>query len=482
MDQPYTFKMPPEEFVFYSFEKISHELNLKRTFNSSTFGNMSELEWLCRTYFHQHEVREPQHVEWKRFGITPDKLLSIYKWIDDPEESFHVFIYFRDYPQSVVDDIYMSSTIDAISIFSNKCCEWAARIYNSHKSLQHRMTIDGDCFPDLEAIGGAKPKDELIGNMPKYPIGMFRYQMMAHRLYGRQIFYLYDKILVNHLKQLYPKTPAHFQDDTILYAVFYLRSNMKQFMVKYMMPPFDDSKKKQLESVINCQSTIKEAKISLTRQENRRLFLNKEPVIKTIFGLCAYFAIDDFTLAERSYINTLCADMREYLIKNYGEHAIDILEKCIEEFKEKERIRIEEEQANAAALKTRQAERNIKDDRDLRIERLKEVKEQLKADPNIAFKGDSPTEWFYIYYMMVYYGIYEEHDYKQFRKDLKEIGIDADKWRACVFSDNYKRVIEKDESGQRPPICMFKKGTRKATIDNCTKISETARSILFRKD
>lgn len=479
MDQPYTFKMPPEEFVFYSFEKISHELNLKRTFNSSTFGNMSELEWLCRTYFHQHEVREPQHVEWKRFGITPDKLLSIYKWIDDPEESFHVFIYFRDHPESVIDDIYMSSTIDAISIFSNKCCEWAARIYNSHKSLQHRMTIDGECFPDLEAIGGAKPKDELIGNMPKYPIGMFRYQMMAHRLYGRQIFYLYDKILVKHLKDLFPKTPTHFQDDTILYAIFYLRSNMKQFMVKSMMPPFDDSKKKQLESVINCQSTIKETKISLTRQENRRLFLNKEPVIKTIFGLCAYFAIDDFTLAERSYINTLCADMREYLIKNYGEHAIDILEKCIEEFKEKERIRIEEEQAKEQEKK-RQVEmasttKSIHNDHDLRVKRLGEVCTELKANPDILFTG-STVQLFWIYRRMADSKVYEHPAYQQFFDELEEAGIDISKIKKSVFTKYDDKVIGDFLTEGWTPA----EGTEQSTIDRGIKIAEAAGKILFR--
>lgn len=109
---------------------------------------------------------------------------------------------------------------------------------------------------------------------------------------------------------------------------------------------------------------------------------------------------------------------------------------------------------------------------DTRIKKLKLIYAALNKLEE--FQGGS--QWFYIYKMMAENGIYNEHSYTPFIKDLKTIGVnDKSLPPPIIFSRKYKQIKEDTLF----PHWKVKTGGKQPTLDLGIKLAKIAFEILF---
>lgn len=475
-----------ESLYDFSFEKMQQELNVEKKFNYDEYGSMSTLEWLCKEHIGTHKIENFDLIEWKKYRITSSNLEDICKWVGDEDAQFRLLNYFCNNPPKVIADDYLVTHPDEIEQFPDQCCYFMYGIHKSWKPLQYLPTREGyepiigfEHMPDLEVIGGVKPKKPIVQGTKGYEIGRFS-RMVVSRGTVRKYFPMYDNVCLEYINKAVPYNPnILFSDESILEVIFLTRNFIEIDIKSYTKYPDDNTIKERIVNFFKALAIEFFIRYHLSRDENRMLYGKKEPVIKVFFGLCAYFETDEFTEEEQKYISPLCSEIRKYLSKNSSNRLIlSILDECIQAFKEEAQKRLEEEQAKeqaANAEKAKQEAKNILNDKELRVERLREVNKALRENRELHFEGE-PAQWFWIFRRMADNGIYELTLYQPFFNELKEAGVDA-KINKSLFTrynnsvkGNY--IIEGWTPGKR---------MRQSTLDKGKEIAKAAGLILFKQ-
>ncbi len=476
-----------------SYDDVCTELNRKKRFDYKRYGRMSALEWLCRQYLHTHIVENFSTVEWKEFRINTSLLKLIVKWIKDKETSFRLLVYFSENPREVLSEDYLNENKDEPELFMDECCKLSDRIYHPWQYLRILLTRGGKYEPiigneyitDLEIAGGKKEKKPLIEYSPGYIIGSKKESVCTTNGVLKR-FPLYDHICLEYINRAIPYNPhVLFSDSSILEVILIVRMDIELAVKKLVKCPNNTLSLLRINQFQHIDRIINNIRLLLNKEENRRLYHKKEPIIKVLFGLYAYLETDAFEAQEKEMITPIMEIIREYIINNSPNDSImDILNECVQSFQEEAQRRIEDdlskekERADALTVgKIKHDAQHIHNNRDLRIKKLSEVNTELRANLEIRFEGET-VQWFWIYRMMVDSYIYEHPAYKAFFDELKEAGIDVTKINKSLFTKYYEKVAGNFTLNGWTP----RKGMRQSTIDKGEKIAKAARSILYRKN
>ena len=476
-----------------SYDDVNAELNRKKRFEYKKYGRMSTLEWLCRNYLHTHVVENFSLVEWKKFRVKTSLLAAMVKWIADKETSFRVLVYFCEHPYDVLSEDYLNECKDEPELFMDECCKLSDKIFHPWQYMRLLLTrggkyepiIGNEYVPDLESAGGAKEKKPVIENSPGYIIGAKKESVWARNGVLKKNP-LYDHIYLEYINRAIPYNPhVLFSDSSVLEVILIVRMDIELEVKKLVKCPNNTFSRLRINQFQHIDCIVNRIRLLLNKEENRRLYHKKEPIIKVLFGLYAYLETDEFEAQEKEMITPIIEIIRTYIINNSPNDSImDILNECVLAFKEEAQRRIEDdlskekERADALTVgKIKHDAQHIHNNRDLRIKKLSEVNTELRANLEIRFKGET-VQWFWIYRMMADSYIYEHPAYQAFFDELKEAGIDVTKINKSLFTKYYEKVAgDFTLNGWTP-----RKGMRQSTIDKGEKIAKAARSILYRKN
>ena len=465
-----------------SYDDVNAELNRKKRFEYKKYGRMSTLEWLCRNYLHTHVVENFSLVEWKKFRVKTSLLAAMVKWIADKETSFRVLVYFCEHPYDVLSEDYLNESKDEPELFMDECCKLSDKIFHPWQYMRLLLTrggkyepiIGNEYIPDLEIAGGAKEKKPVIENSPGYIIGAKKESVWTRNGVLKKNP-LYDHIYLEYINRAIPYNPhVLFSDSSVLEVILIVRMDIELEVKKLVKCPNNTFSRLRINQFQHIDSIVNKIRLLLNKEENRRLYDKKEPIIKVLFGLYAYLETDEFEAKEKEMITPIIAIIRTYIINNSpNDSVMDILNECVLAFKEEAQRRIEENQTDDQ-IKTHD---NQIEDTDphtnirLRRKLLKQSYEKLmETDFNAG------SDWYYIFRMMEDNKIYASSDYKGFLDDLVGAGIDKSKINKSAFTEISKR-IQKDT---KYPYWKVVRGKQQKVIDRGIELARIAFNILFK--